>query len=82
MIWAICERLFSSNSHYITARMVPPGHCPIAHARDVGAVLSETVATVSLSTDINRCSVQRPFFTLPCSGGRCPVTAARLTVIS
>jgi len=27
MIRAICERLFSSNSHYITAWTVPPGHC-------------------------------------------------------
>jgi len=27
MIQAICERLFSSNSHYITAGTVPPRHC-------------------------------------------------------
>ena len=33
-------------------------------ARDVGAVLSEIVATVSLRTGINRCGVQRPFFTV------------------
>jgi len=27
MMRAVCERLFSSNSHYITVRTVPPWHC-------------------------------------------------------
>jgi len=27
MILATCERLFSSNSHHITAQAVPPGRC-------------------------------------------------------
>jgi len=47
------------NSHYITAWMVPTGHCPgtryLFTARDARAVLNETIATVSLCTDISRC---------------------------
>jgi len=47
------------HSHYITARTVRPGHCPgtryLFTARDSQAVLIETVATVSLSTDIHKC---------------------------
>ena len=49
---------------------------------DVGAVLSETVATVSLSTGINRCGVQRPFYAptqrRPSSGYRGPVNCNSL----
>jgi len=82
MIPATCERLFSSKSHFITARTVPPGHCPgmcyLLTARNVGAVLSQTVVTVSLSTAINRCRrtetvLYEPTQRRPSSGYRGPI---------
>ena len=66
-------------SYLILSRRTLSWNCSL---RNVGAVLSETVATVSLSTGSNRFSIQRPFFILPRSGGRRPVTAVRLTIIS
>jgi len=57
MIPAICKRIFSSNSHYITAWTLS-WNVLIAHCTRRRAALSETFATILLSTGINRCGVQ------------------------
>jgi len=54
---AICKRLFSSNSHYITTRTV------------LALYLVRPLRQSHLVQALTGVGIQRPFFTLPCSGG-------------